>query len=136
MRWWLLAAAGAVPLLAAFLAVPAPDGAEEPAAPPEEADVAMTIKSSRPGCEEDDSCYSPSELSVGAGQPVTWENRDVAFHSVTSGSYDSPTDLFDSGHMDPDGRFTVEFGEPGRYDYFCTLNPWMDGTILVLEEGA
>ena len=95
------------------------------------AEIVMPIKSSRPGCEDTHSCYIPSTITVPPGYSVTWQNQDVAFHSVTSGDYDAPTDLFDSGHMDPNELFTVTFDGIGRYDYFCTLHPWMRGVILV-----
>ena len=91
-------------------------------------DVAMPSKSSRPICAETDSCYVPSTITIQAGDSVTWQNQDSAFHSVTSGFYDSRTDLFDSGHMGPDDTFTVSF-EEGTHDYFCTLHPWMKGVI-------
>ena len=42
---------------------------------------------------------------VEKGKTVTWVNEDSAFHSVTSGFYDAPTELFDSGHLDPDESF-------------------------------
>ena len=57
-----------------------------------DADVIMPNKVSRPGCEETDTCYIPSFFTVNKGEQVTWLNDDVAFHSVTSGFYDSPTD--------------------------------------------
>ena len=94
-------------------------------------DVIMPTKASRPGCEDDDTCYIPSVISVGPGDPVTWVNEDSAFHSVTSGSYDEPTDLFDSGYLDPLEPFTFNFDESGTYDYFCTLHPWMKGQVVV-----
>ena len=94
-------------------------------------DIVMPNKSSRPGCEETNSCYIPPEFSIKSGDSVTWQNQDVAFHSVTSGSYDEPTELFDSGHLDPDELFTLTFDENGIYDYFCTLHPWMKGKIIV-----
>ena len=61
----------------------------------------MPTKSSRPGCEETNSCYIPSEIiEIKAGEfNVTWQNQDAAFHSVTSGTYDNPDGLFDSGHL-------------------------------------
>ena len=96
-----------------------------------EADVIMPTKVSRPGCEKTNSCYVPSIISINKGDKVTWSNEDVAFHSVTSGTYDNPTELFDSGHMDPGQKFTVSFEEKGQIDYFCTLHPWMEGRVLV-----
>lgn len=96
-----------------------------------EADVIMPTKVSRPGCEKTDECYIPSVITIKQGEQVTWKNQDVAFHSVTSGLYAEPTDLFDSGHMDPEELFTVSFDEKGTFDYFCTLHPWMAGKVLV-----
>ena len=96
-----------------------------------EADVIMPIKVSRPGCEETNSCYLPSIITIKQGQQVTWSNEDVAFHTVTSGFYDEPSDLFDSGHLDPEQKFIVSFDEQGTFDYFCTLHPWMAGKVIV-----
>lgn len=96
-----------------------------------EADVIMPIKVSRPGCEETNSCYLPSIITINQGQQVTWSNEDAAFHTVTSGLYDEPSDLFDSGHLDPEQKFIVSFDEQGTFDYFCTLHPWMAGKVIV-----
>ncbi len=96
-----------------------------------EPDVIMPTKVSRPGCEETDSCYIPSVITIKQGEKVTWANEDVAFHSVTSGLYDAPSDLFDSGHLDPQQIFSVTFDEKGEFDYFCTLHPWMEGKVVV-----
>lgn len=94
-------------------------------------DIVMPTKVSRPGCEETDSCYVPATITVKVGQPVTWLNEDSAFHSVTSGTYDIPTDDFDSGYMDPYQSFTLTFEQAGTVDYFCTLHPWMAGRVVV-----
>lgn len=94
-------------------------------------DVVMPTKVSRPGCEETDTCYIPTTITVDTGEDVTWVNEDSAFHSVTSGSYDAPTELFDSGYMDPYESYTVTFDQAGTFDYFCTLHPWMKGQVVV-----
>ena len=94
-------------------------------------DVIMSTKSSRPGCDETDRCYIPSVFDINSGNQVTWVNEDSAFHSVTSGFYGEPSDLFDSGHLDPYESFTFNFDEKGTHDYFCTLHPWMKGQVLV-----
>ena len=94
-------------------------------------DVIMPTKVSRPGCEETNRCYVPSSITINPDKQVTWVNEDSAFHSVTSGFYDAPTNLFDSGYLDPFESFTVTFEESGTYDYFCTLHPWMDGQVIV-----
>ena len=94
-------------------------------------DVIMPTKVSRPGCEVQDICYIPSSIVIEKGKQVTWVNQDSAFHSVTSGFYDEPTELFDSGHLDPFESFYFTFDESGTYDYFCTLHPWMRGQVIV-----
>ena len=94
-------------------------------------DVIMSTKVSRPGCEKTDSCYTPSKIVIKQGGSVTWVNEDVAFHSVTSGYYDEPSEIFDSGYLDPEESFTFIFENIGIYDYFCTLHPWMKGQVIV-----
>ena len=94
-------------------------------------DVIMPTKVSRPGCEENDRCYIPSLIVIEKGKQVTWVNEDSAFHSITSGYYGAPTDLFDSGHLDPFESYTLTFDKTGTYDYFCTLHPWMKGQVIV-----
>ncbi len=96
-----------------------------------EGDVVMPTKVSRPGCEENDKCYIPSLIVTEKGKQITWVNEDSAFHSVTSGFYDAPTEFFDSGYLDPFESYTLTFDEAGTYDYFCTLHPWMKGQVIV-----
>ncbi len=96
-------------------------------------DIVMPTKVSRPGCEADGTCYVPQAFTAMPGYPVTWINEDSAFHSVTSGTYDMPGNLFDSGHMNPYQRYALVFDDVGEYDYYCTLHPWMAGTVLVVE---
>ena len=96
-----------------------------------EADVIMPTKVSRPGCEETDSCYVPTIITVKQGNQVTWSNEDVAFHTITSGFYGEPSALFDSGHLDPEEKFSFVFNEKGTIDYFCKLHPWMAGKVIV-----
>ncbi|MFB5622277.1 MAG: plastocyanin/azurin family copper-binding protein [Candidatus Nitrosomaritimum yanchengensis] len=95
------------------------------------ADVVMPTKVSRPGCEKTNHCYVPSEIMITKGESVTWVNEDAAFHSVTSGFYNAPTGLFDSGYLDPYQSFSFTFDETGTYDYYCTLHPWMEGQVIV-----
>ena len=75
------------------------------------ADVIIPTKASRPGCEGADRCYIPSVIAIDFGNKVTWVNEDSAFHTVTSGFYGEPSELFDSGHLDPYESFTFDFDE-------------------------
>ena len=97
------------------------------------ADIVMPTKVSRPGCEDTNECYIPSNFVIKPGDSVTWINEDSAFHSVTSGTYDMPLELFDSGYLDPFETFSYTFDESGIYDYYCTLHPWMEAMIIVQE---
>ena len=45
--------------------------------------------SSTPGCEETDSCFIPSTVTVEVGAEVTWDNTDTAAHTASGGN---PTD--------------------------------------------
>ena len=95
------------------------------------ADVVIPTKVSRPGCDIEDICYIPSKIIVEKGGSVTWLNEDSAFHTVTSGFYGEPTELFDSGYLDPYQYYTLSFDEIGTFDYFCELHPWMFAQVIV-----
>ena len=99
--------------------------------------AAVTIPSgtSVPGCEETNSCYLPSEVTVDTGSQVTWSNDDTAAHTVTSGSATGgPDGIFDSGLFTAGAKFSYTFEEPGDYNYFCMVHPWMMGIIIVQGE--
>ncbi|MGQ0771475.1 MAG: cupredoxin domain-containing protein [Nitrososphaerota archaeon] len=93
--------------------------------------VSITMSSSRPGCEADETCYVPNQIVVDSGQTITWINEDSAFHTVTSGHYDEQDGVFDSGQLDPAQKFSHTFAEPGQFSYYCKLHPWMAGEIIV-----
>ncbi|MGI0004579.1 MAG: cupredoxin domain-containing protein, partial [Candidatus Nitrosotenuis sp.] len=93
--------------------------------------VLITISSSRPGCEAAHACYVPHEITIKQGESVNWTNDDSAFHTVTSGYYDEPDGLLDSQQLDPAQKFSHVFSEPGQFQYYCRLHPWMEGKIIV-----
>ena len=95
------------------------------------AGVVIPTKVSRPGCDIEDICYIPSKIIVEKGGSITWLNEDSAFHTVTSGFYGEPTELFDSGYLDPYQYYTLSFDEIGTFDYFCELHPWMFAQVIV-----
>ena len=96
-----------------------------------ETDITIPVKAARPACGPNPECYIPSYHVAKVGQAVNWKNEDSAFHSVTSGHYENPDGLFDSGHLDHAGIFSYTFEEAGIYPYYCTLHPWMGGQIKV-----
>ena len=77
--------------------------------------------------------YVPAEATVKPGETVTWKNDDTAIHTATSGKDASPDGKFDTSLVSP-GQSSKPMAvpnEPGEYPYFCTLHPWMVGTITV-----
>lgn len=99
--------------------------------------VSVPEGTSLQGCEGTNECYIPYEARVNVGGKVVWLNEDMAFHTVTSGNPgEGPDDLFDSGMFTKDEQFSHTFENSGNYDYFCTLHPWMEGVVIVLETMA
>ena len=77
--------------------------------------------------------FHPSSLTVSAGTTVTWVNMDFVQHTVTSGSEQSPTSLFDSHELYHMQSFSYTFGAPGTYTYYCDVHPEMVGTVVVTD---
>jgi plastocyanin len=86
--------------------------------------------------------YVPSQISVNQNDTVIWINRDTEIHTVTSGigaglesllnnKQGTKNGIFDSGIFKPGGNWTHKFVNPGVYTYFCTVHPWMEGTVQV-----
>jgi plastocyanin len=71
--------------------------------------------------------YSPSSFTVKVGTTVTWVNHDGTIHTVTS----KGSSLFDSGNIPTGGSFSYSFTQAGTYQYYCTIHPWMVGTVVV-----
>ena len=94
--------------------------------------VDIGIGTSLPGCETDDSCYLPASLNIEPNQVVSWDNKDSSAHTVTSGTPDEGSSgIFDSGVIAAGEKFSFKFEENGNFDYYCTLHPWMIGTVTV-----
>ncbi len=72
--------------------------------------------------------YGPGKLTIAAGTKVTWVNRDEEPHTVNSNNKGA---AFKSGALDTGDRFAFVFGRPGTYAYFCSIHPYMSGTIVV-----
>ncbi len=95
--------------------------------------VGIPAGTSVPGCEVDNRCYIPADVTVNVGGEVTWSNDDSAAHTVTSGAL-SDSDygsMFDSGLFLSGATFSVTFDEQGEFPYFCVVHPWMEGSVIV-----
>ncbi len=78
-----------------------------------------------------DFAYSPASLTVAVGATVTWTNDEDALHTITSGTPDARTDMFDSGEIDTGVEFPVTFDEAGTFPFFCDRHEFMRGEITV-----
>ncbi|MBI2849484.1 MAG: cupredoxin domain-containing protein [Chloroflexi bacterium] len=72
--------------------------------------------------------FVSSTITVPVGATVTWTNRDLAPHTITS-----QTALFDSGTMSRDATFSYTFKQDGTFEYFCDYHPLMTGKVVVTE---
>ncbi|HKW43465.1 MAG TPA: plastocyanin/azurin family copper-binding protein [Thermoplasmata archaeon] len=75
--------------------------------------------------------YQPTTFTVSVGGTVTWINRDITAHTVTSNSTD-PGSPFDSGIMTTGVPWSHTFTVAGTYRYYCTIHPMMVATIVVV----
>ena len=72
--------------------------------------------------------FEPKKLEIAVGTTVTWQNADDVPHTATS--KDDPQ-VFDSGPLDTDEKFSFTFSKPGKYAYYCKVHPHMTGVVIV-----
>jgi len=75
--------------------------------------------------------FMPAEVTIAAGDFVTWKNSGTLAHSATADD-----GAFDSGLLQPGDSLNVTLSNPGTYAYHCTPHPWMKGTITVTAAAA
>ncbi|VFJ14556.1 cupredoxin domain-containing protein [Candidatus Nitrosocosmicus franklandus] len=80
--------------------------------------------------------YAPDSITVSKGDIITVTNDDAQPHTLTSGS--GPQDpnsakLFDTGILMSGDSAEVDTTtlEPGDYQYYCTVHPFMTGSLTV-----
>jgi plastocyanin len=71
--------------------------------------------------------FQPKALSVSVGTKVVWTNKDEEPHTVTSAGEQFKSSMA----LDGGDTYSVTFAKPGTYTYFCTVHPFMTGTIVV-----
>jgi plastocyanin len=93
-------------------------------------EVSIAAGSSNPGQGQG---FVPPSIAIETDTTVTWTNNDDALHTVTSGKPEggnSGTE-FDSLYLASGKKFQHDFISTGQYSYYCTLHPFMTGTIYV-----
>lgn len=79
--------------------------------------------------------YEPDPITVSPGSTIVWDNQDNALHTATSGDPQTAVldDKFDTGYVmaNQQSNPIPMPTEPGEYTYFCTLHPFLTGTVVV-----
>lgn len=81
-----------------------------------------------------DSKFSPGRIKITPGTKITWLNVDSYSHTVTSGTIEQPTGLFDSGTISGGETFSFVFDEEGIFEYFCEYHEGSKGMIEVVSD--
>jgi plastocyanin len=71
--------------------------------------------------------FNPLTITVPAGTTVIWRNLDPVPHTVTSAE-----GKFDSGNITSGESYSHVFKDPGSYDYYCRIHPYMKGKVIVV----
>ncbi len=75
--------------------------------------------------------FTPPNITISAGQSVTWMNSGSLAHTATA-----PGGQFDTGMVAPGESKTITLSSPGTIAYQCTPHPWMKGMLTVLAAAA
>lgn len=78
---------------------------------------AVTIKSFQ---------FDPAEITIAAGDSITFTNEDGAPHTATD-----VNGAFDTGRLNRGDAATLTFGGAGAFNYFCEFHPNMKGKITI-----
>lgn len=76
--------------------------------------------------------FVPKSITVSKGTTLLWTNDDYTLHTVTSGSPQTSSGTeFDSSYFGEGETFEWTFEKSGVFEYYCTLHPFMAGTVNV-----
>jgi plastocyanin len=76
--------------------------------------------------------FQPKQITVSVGGTVTWVQEDNTVHTITSGTPNDQTGLFDNKEFAQGEEFSFSFERAGTYPYFCRNHPeGMRGTVTV-----
>jgi plastocyanin len=75
--------------------------------------------------------FEPASIHAGVGQTVVWTNEDNVPHNVI---YVSGPKFTSSRPRIRNGtKFQVKLTQAGTIHYYCSIHPWMKGTIAVAK---
>ena len=76
--------------------------------------------------EQKDKSFGVKELTISAGESVTFVNSDSVKHNILIKDID-----FNSGSQDPGAEATAKFDAAGKYKVRCGIHPKMKMTVKV-----
>jgi plastocyanin len=76
--------------------------------------------------------FHPSNVTIKAGETVTWTNDESVAHDVDGSGPGGKFSSGPTGGMNEGDTFKFTFDKPGKYDYVCRVHaPGMAGTVTV-----
>lgn len=75
--------------------------------------------------------YETPEITIKAGQTVTWINLEAMPHNVDFVKGVVGENELKGAMLKKGQAFSVTFNEAGSYDYHCTPHPFMRGKVIV-----
>jgi plastocyanin len=73
--------------------------------------------------------FTPATVDAKVGQTLTWTNEDTSPHNVTYVS--GPVFRSSPRALNPRRSFAIKLTDSGTIHYYCSIHPWMKGTIIV-----
>lgn len=70
--------------------------------------------------------FQPAKLVVSPGTRIIWTNKDSDPHTI-----DSAKNVWTSEALDTGSQFARAFKTTGAFAYYCSIHPFMHGTITV-----
>lgn len=91
---------------------------------------AIDVNDSRVTVEMTNLQFAPKGIRIKPGTTVSWVNKDVALHNVSS--IDQVFLSAPQGDMKQGDTFSYTFNTPGTFRYQCTFHhPNMNGVVIV-----
>ena len=73
--------------------------------------------------------FDPATIHVKVGQTVQWVNKDTPPHNVTYQT--GPKFTSSAPILNPGATYSYKFTQAGTITYYCSIHPFMKGTIVV-----
>jgi plastocyanin len=86
----------------------------------------VALAAGDPGVGIADFHFTPGTTTIHVGDTITWTNNGPSPHSATANNHS-----FDTGVLKKGQSGSHTFTQAGTFTYFCSVHPFMHGTIVV-----